>query len=290
MGIKDNFFQAVSELIGISRNVEPNKEEEQEMNAEVLKKEAFAEGAGAEEQMQETANDGSVYRTAEQKTEASQPQNPKERIMAMLAAQQALQQAAQSQEQDPQQPLQSQPFQQPQQSQQSLQPQQSQPALQSQQNLQPSEVGVTTIARGTVIIGEINAVGDVELLGSVKGKIASQGDIRATGKIIGDLTGNSFTLSGCTIQGNITARGNVVIGQNTVIVGDIVAENIKLNGKVKGNLTIAKMSEFLENALLVGDVQAQTISMSQGAKLHGNVKVALDSEQGEKEFDSIFRI
>jgi len=152
------------------------------------------------------------------------------------------------------------------------------------------ETNATVISRTMVIVGEINSTGDIDIYGDVKGTVKTEGDIRATGKIIGDLTGNSFTLSGCTIQGNINARGNVVIGQNTVIVGDIVAENIKLNGKVKGNLTIAKMSEFLENALLVGDVQAQTISMSQGAKLHGNVKVALDSEQGEKEFDSIFRI
>ncbi|HYE67261.1 MAG TPA: polymer-forming cytoskeletal protein, partial [Anaerovoracaceae bacterium] len=121
-----------------------------------------------------------------------------------------------------------------------------------------------------------------------KGTVKTDGDIKATGKVIGDMTGNTLNLNGGTIQGNITAQGNVIIGVNTVVVGDIVAESIRLNGKVKGNLTISKMSEFLENALLVGDVHSQTISMSQGAKLHGNVSVALDSSQSEKEFDSIF--
>lgn len=285
MGIKDNFFQAVSELIGISRNVEPNKEEEQEMNAEVLKKEAFAEGAGAEEQMQETANDGSVYRTAEQKTEASQPQNPKERIMAMLAAQQALQQAAQSQEQDPQQPLQSQPFQQPQQSQQSLQPQQSQPALQSQQNLQPSEVGVTTIARGTVIIGEINAVGDVELLGSVKGKIASQGDIRANGKIIGDLIGRNIELAACVVQGNIIASGMVTVDEDSVVIGDVKGENFCLDGKIKGNVTAEKEAIFKPKAILAGNVTTASIAMSQGAKIQGEVNIPLGDKGADEPFE-----
>jgi cytoskeletal protein CcmA (bactofilin family) len=80
----------------------------------------------------------------------------------------------------------------------------------------------------------------------------------------------------------------VTIGVNTVVVGDIIADSIKLNGKVKGNLTISRMAEFMENALLAGDVHSQTISMSQGAKLHGNVSVALDGSQSEKEFDSIF--
>jgi cytoskeletal protein CcmA (bactofilin family) len=146
----------------------------------------------------------------------------------------------------------------------------------------------TVISRSMVIVGEITSVGDIDIYGDVKGSIKTDGDVKATGKIVGDMTGGSFTLNGCAVQGNITAKGSVTIGSNTVIVGDIIADSIKLNGKVKGNLTIAKMSEFLENALLAGDVHSQTISMSQGAKLHGNVSVALDSSQSEKEFDSIF--
>ncbi len=150
------------------------------------------------------------------------------------------------------------------------------------------ETPATVISRSMVIVGEVTSVGDIDIYGDVKGSVKTDGDIKATGKIIGDMAGNSFTLNGCTIQGNITAKGSITIGLNTVVVGDIIADSIKLNGKVKGNLTIAKMSEFLENALLAGDVHSQTISMSQGAKLHGNVSVALDSSQSEKEFDSIF--
>lgn len=150
------------------------------------------------------------------------------------------------------------------------------------------ETPATVISRSMVIVGEITSSGDIDIYGDVKGSVKTDGDVKATGKIIGNLEGNSFTLNGCTIQGNITARGNVLIGLNTVVVGDIIADSIKINGKVKGNLTIGKMSEFQENALLAGDVCSQTISMSQGAKLHGNVSVALDSSQSEREFDSIF--
>jgi cytoskeletal protein CcmA (bactofilin family) len=150
------------------------------------------------------------------------------------------------------------------------------------------EVPATVISKTMVIVGEITSNGDIDVYGDVKGSIRTDGNIKATGKVIGDMAGNSFALNGCTVQGNITAQGSVTIGLNTVVVGDIIADSIKLNGKVKGNLTVAKMAEFLENALLAGDVLSQTISMSQGAKLHGNVSVALDSTQSEKEFDSIF--
>ncbi|HML38077.1 MAG TPA: polymer-forming cytoskeletal protein [Bacillota bacterium] len=149
---------------------------------------------------------------------------------------------------------------------------------------------VTVISRTMAIVGEITSTGNIDVYGDVKGSIQTDGDIKATGKIVGNMKGGSFTLNGCTVQGNITAMGSVTVGSNTVIVGDIIADSIKLNGKVKGNLTVSKMAEFLENALLAGDVQSQTISMSQGAKLHGNVSVALDSSQSEKEFDSIFGV
>lgn len=148
----------------------------------------------------------------------------------------------------------------------------------------------TVISKTMAIVGEITSTGDIDIYGDVKGSIQTDGDLKATGKVVGDMKGNSFTLNGCTIQGNITAKGSVTIGLDTVIVGDIIADSIKLNGKVKGNLTISKMAEFLENALLAGDVYSQAISMNQGAKLHGNVSVALDSSQSEKEFESIFGV
>ena len=149
------------------------------------------------------------------------------------------------------------------------------------------ENSMTTISKTMVITGEIVSSGDIDVFGDIHGTVKTTGDLKITGKILGDLAGNNFMLTGCIIQGNIVARGNVIVGTETTIVGDIVADSIRINGKVKGNLTIDKMSEFLENALLVGDVNSKTISMAQGSKLHGNVSIASDSAQSEKEFDAI---
>jgi len=162
--------------------------------------------------------------------------------------------------------------------------------FQAVQGIFPNSTSTTVISKSMEIIGEIASAGDIDIYGDVKGSIKSDGNIQATGKIVGDMAGKSLTLDGCTLQGNITARENITIGLNTIVVGDIVADSINVNGKVKGNLTISKSSEFLENALLAGDVHSQTISMNQGAKFHGNISVALDSSQSEKEFDSISRI
>lgn len=277
MGVKNNFSQAMSELIGISRNVEPEhkKDVSEEQTEEILETDTIA--------LDETEEDGALQEMSEIEKEAGQAeeqkegttqtaQNPKDRIMAMLAAQQA-QQAPQSQE-----------TQQP-------QPQMPQQTQQPQQQFQPKpqqakfEGGVTTIARGTVIIGEINAEGDVELLGSVKGKIASQGDIKANGKVIGDLIGKDIELISCAVQGNIIAGGLVTVDGDSVVVGDVKAENFCLDGKIKGNVTVEKEAKFQPKAILAGNVTTASIAMSQGAKIQGEVNIPLSEKETDMSFD-----
>ena len=222
----------------------------------------MSEEEGALEDMTEMAKETEQEQAEELKEEVPQAaQNPKERIMAMLAAQQA----------QPTQPAQA-----------PLQPQfQSQP-------MQPRTEGgggLTTIAKGTVIIGEINADGDVELLGSVKGKIASQGDIKANGKVIGDLIGRDIDLVACAVQGNIIASGLVTVDGDSVVVGDVKGENFCLDGKIKGNVTVEKEAKFQPKAILAGNVTTASIAMSQGAKIQGEVNIPLSEKETDMSFD-----
>jgi len=273
MGVKNNFSQAMSELIGISRNVEPEhkKELNEEQTEELLETDTIAldetEEDGALQDMSEIEKE--AEQTDEQKEETTQTaQNPKERIMAMLAAQQAQQQQPQTQTEPQMQQTQPQP--------QQFQPKPQQPKF---------EGGVTTIARGTVIIGEINADGDVELLGSVKGKIASQGDIKANGKVIGDLIGKDIELISCAVQGNILASGLVTVDGDSVVVGDVKGENFCLDGKIKGNVTVEKEAKFQPKAILAGNVTTASIAMSQGAKIQGEVNIPLSEKETDMSFD-----
>lgn len=277
MGVKNNFSQAVSELIGISRNTEPENKKEvtEDKTEEVLETDANAEDETEEEgalnEMAETEREMEL--TAEQNEETAQTvQNPKERIMAMLAAQQ--QQQAQ--------PPQTQTAQ-PQSTQQTLAVQPRASQLQKPRN--ESCGGVTTIAKGTVIIGEINADGDVELLGSVKGKVASQGDIKANGKVIGDLIGRDVELVACAVQGNIIASGMVTVDGDSVVVGDVKGENFCLDGKIKGNVTVEKEAKFQPKAILAGNVTTASIAMSQGAKIQGEVNIPLSEKETDMSFD-----
>ena len=287
MGVKNNFSQAVSELIGISRTVDGSEAQEEalegkeEISADAFETEIGQEAAASDDQ------DLAIDKEEEKdesggKRVAVQASNPKERILAMLAQQQA-QNSSQEQTQQPvqnQEQVQNQPQSQPQAA--SIQiPAQSQPAEKS--SAEPA--GITTIAKGTVIIGEINAEGDVELLGSLKGKVTSQGDILVNGKVIGDLAGKDIQLTACAVQGNINASGMVTVDGDSVVIGDVRGENFCLDGKIKGNVTVEKEAKFQPKAILAGNVTTASIAMSQGAKIQGEVNIPLSEKETNMSFD-----
>lgn len=300
MGVKNNFSQAVSELIGISRAVEPEQnkmplneeraEESMQMegqaSADSLNGErAVSQGAGVIEQGAGVIENETGQITDQKEPDAPQaaPNPTKERIMALLAQQQAAQQQQSSAQQEPeQQAAQQEPEQQP-----SIQQQTQQPTVQQQPSIQQPKPapGLTTIARGTVIIGEINAEGDIELLGSVKGKIASQGDIKANGRVVGDLIGKDIELVACAVQGNITASGLVTVDEDSVVIGDVKGENFCLDGKIKGNVSVGNEARFQPKAILAGNVTTASIAMSQGAKIQGEVNIPLSEKETDMSFD-----
>jgi cytoskeletal protein CcmA (bactofilin family) len=213
------------------------------------------------------AENGTV--SEQQEDAAAQPsQNPKEKILAMLAQQKQQEEQEQPQYREPEQ-----------------EDQMQSQLLQSLTENNDQEPGVTTIAKGTVIVGEINTNGDVELLGSVKGKIASKGDIRANGKVIGDLLGKDIALVSCGVQGNVIASGLVTIDEDSVVIGDVTCENFCLDGKIKGNVSVEKEAKFKPKAILAGNVTTAMIAMSQGAKIQGEVNIPLTEKETDMTFD-----
>lgn len=280
MGVKNNFSQAVSELMGIGKG---GDEGEKSMNP--------AEEAPA---ATEATEPETLSEAGEQKEESGEAvMASKEKIMAMLSQQP---QASSNQTNNGASSIRV------------SQPQTvtmgtvSNAASNATPNAAPSGVsnsapkpvqeaepkpapGVTTIANGTVIVGEIHAEGDVELLGSVKGKVTSQGDVRVNGKVVGDILGKDIMLEACAVQGNLLASGFVSVDGASVVMGDVKCENFSLDGKIKGNVTVEKEAKFQPQAILSGNVTTASIAMSQGAKIQGAVNIPLGEKEADLPFD-----
>lgn len=73
------------------------------------------------------------------------------------------------------------------------------------------------------------------------------------------------------IEGEIHAKGMLVIGENAVIRGSIIAETIVSRGKIHGNVTASGKIQLLKPAVLLGDVTSPSFSMEEGAFFKGSI-------------------
>lgn len=74
-----------------------------------------------------------------------------------------------------------------------------------------------------------------------------------------------------SIEGEIHAKGMLVIGENAVIRGSIIAETVVNRGKIHGNVIATGKIQLLKSAILLGDVSAPSFSMEEGAFFKGSI-------------------
>lgn len=139
----------------------------------------------------------------------------------------------------------------------------------------PKAIEKTVISEGTFIDGTIRTEGSIECSGTVKGDIIAKGTVSIAGEHTGNIQGGQITFSHASIEGNVSAQGEVSVDNATKIVGDIKTGSMILDGKVTGSIFAEDLVVFQKDAVLSGNVQAARISMLEGARISGEVKMTL---------------
>ncbi|MDR0991964.1 MAG: polymer-forming cytoskeletal protein [Ruminococcus sp.] len=129
----------------------------------------------------------------------------------------------------------------------------------------------TVISRNTVVEGNIRAFANVSIEGSVKGDVRVTKDITMSGRIVGDIECNNSSFTGASMQGNIASKGQVQFDRDSMLLGDITAQYLNINGKIKGNLDIGGKAEFKADSYILGNISAATITVIDGANIQGYV-------------------
>jgi cytoskeletal protein CcmA (bactofilin family) len=129
----------------------------------------------------------------------------------------------------------------------------------------------TVISRNTVVEGNIRAFANVSIEGSVKGDVLVTKDITMSGRIVGDIECNNSNFTGASMQGNIASKGQVQFDRDSMLLGDINAQYLNINGKIKGNLDIGGKAEFKADSYILGNISAATITVIDGANIQGYV-------------------
>ncbi|MDF1852755.1 MAG: polymer-forming cytoskeletal protein [Verrucomicrobiales bacterium] len=82
------------------------------------------------------------------------------------------------------------------------------------------------------------------------------------------------------IEGEVNSEGDLTVGENARIVGDIKTRSVIVFGKIEGNITVTDRCELKQNAELHGDVVAGKLAIEEGAAFMGSSAVGTPSKLG----------
>ena len=129
---------------------------------------------------------------------------------------------------------------------------------------------VAFIPKGTVINGNIDMDGKLDMHGEINGNIVSNDHVTLFGDVTGDIKVNSIYAKDSFVEGKIECVQDAEISENTVILGDINAENLVVDGAIQGKLDVKGGITIGEKAIVDSDIKAKSIQVSNGAAINGN--------------------
>lgn len=115
----------------------------------------------------------------------------------------------------------------------------------------PTIDGMTVIHEGTKINGDVKVTGSIRIDGEV--------------------------------EGNIAADGNVYIGKEGKVTGNIESENATLEGALTGNLKVSEHAVFTSTSLFRGELSYKTCEVERGARLNSTMKSEVQDVAEHKE-------
>jgi cytoskeletal protein CcmA (bactofilin family) len=101
-------------------------------------------------------------------------------------------------------------------------------------------------------------------------------------RFVGELLGATEVLVDGELEGSIRLDGNLTIGSEGRVQGEVEARCVRIAGKVVGNVRGRERVEVLGSGALEGDVGAPRVVISEGAYFKGRVEMT-GSEKTEPE-------
>lgn len=107
--------------------------------------------------------------------------------------------------------------------------------------------------------------------------------------IKGDITINGFIRMDGDIDGNLETDGNVIIGENARLRGNITAKSVTVGGIIIGNITAQENVKLLSSSAVVGDILTRKIQIDEDVIFHGHCISIKDEEKYQDESDNFLQ-
>jgi cytoskeletal protein CcmA (bactofilin family) len=88
-------------------------------------------------------------------------------------------------------------------------------------------------------------------------------------KVVGTITADSdFRIDG-HVEGDLTCKGKVVVGQKGYIKGTIDCMNAEIYGTVDGKMTVSETLTLRQTAVITGEINIGTLIIEPNAAFNG---------------------
>lgn len=133
---------------------------------------------------------------------------------------------------------------------------------------------MTCVSNGMTVIGNIESDDAVFVAGKVNGNITTSSDVGINGLVTGDITGRNVHFQNAGVRGNTTASDSITLDKSAVIVGDITAEELSIDGKIKGIARAFNKVTLEANSLVSGEIISNGISIKDGARISAAITIS----------------
>ena len=93
----------------------------------------------------------------------------------------------------------------------------------------------------------------------LKGEIRVEGTVRIDGRL----------------DGEIHTKGQVIVGEDGVVQGLVMAGTVVSSGRIKATVTAGERVQLLKTAILIGEVHSPVLMMEEGAKMQGSTDMGV---------------
>jgi cytoskeletal protein CcmA (bactofilin family) len=99
----------------------------------------------------------------------------------------------------------------------------------------------------------------------LKGEILVEGTVRIDGRLDGD----------------IQTKGHVIVGEDGLVQGTIMAGTVVSSGRIKAKVTASERIQLLKTSTLIGEVLTPILIIEEGAKLQGTTDMGVTAWSDE---------
>ena len=131
------------------------------------------------------------------------------------------------------------------------------------------EADTTYITKTTVINGDLQTDGCIDLIGTVNGAVSCDGKLIVGGSITGDVQVGELYANAARIEGDVHVVDAAKIGVGTVVVGNVFAGSAVIAGAVKGDIDVQGPVIVDSTAVIMGNIKSRSVQINNGAVIEG---------------------